>query len=114
MKYLDYLLAWTILLDAMVFILVIETYHLRGAILDIPFLWIVIAIINLLRLRNISSPVAGLRISCVATNLIGLILEGVRLKLCGVELLKDWGPYTAIAALAIFGEAIFSALPSGA
>jgi hypothetical protein len=75
MKYLDYLCAWTILGAAVVFILKTEIWHLRGAILDIPFFWIVVVIMNFLRLKNSYASVRGLRLSCVGTNLIVLVLE---------------------------------------
>ncbi|MGH9512715.1 MAG: hypothetical protein ACRD2U_11335 [Terriglobales bacterium] len=108
MRYLDYFFASAILATAVVFILATEISHLRGAILDIPFLWIVIAILNFLRLRNSDADVKGLRISCIGANLVGLTLEGVRLKLFGSHLLQGWGPYTLIALLAILAETIFS------
>jgi hypothetical protein len=110
MRYLDYLLAWILLITAAVFIVAMETKHTPGAILDIPFLWLVIAMINFLRLRNAHLGVHGLRTSCIGANLIGLMLELVRLRLGGVPLLKNWGPYTAVAAAAIFGELILSAI----
>jgi len=111
MRYLDYLFAWILLVTAAVFIVVTETYHLGGAILDIPFLWIIIAAINFLRLRNVQVDVRGLRTCCVGANLIGFTLEAVRLKLFGGVILRNWGPYTLVALVAIFGELVFSVLP---
>jgi hypothetical protein len=108
MKYVDYALAWILLVTAIVFILVMEITHLRGAILDIPFLWLIIATINFLRLRNGHTTVKGMKTSCIAANLIGLILEVVRFKLFGIGLLYSWGPFTAIAGMVMLGELLFS------
>jgi hypothetical protein len=116
MRYLDYALAWILLITAIVFILVMETAHLRGAILDVPFLWIVIAMMNFLRLRNFHVAVPGLKTSCIGANLIGLTLEVVRFGLFGVAWLRylgpyalvaHWAPYT-VAAITILGELLFS------
>ena len=102
MKYFDYLLNWTLFITAIIFILVIEITHLRGVFLDLPFLWLLIAMTNFVRLRNPGITVKGLRTSCIGANLIGLISEVCRARLWG------WVPYTVVAAVAIFGEAIFS------
>ena len=102
MKYFDYLLNWTLFITAIVFILVTEITHLRGVVLDTPFLWLLIAITNFVRLRNPDITVKGLRTSCIGANLIGLITEVCRARLWG------WGPYTAVATVAIFGEVVFS------
>jgi hypothetical protein len=108
MRYLDYALAWILLITAVIFILVMEITHTPGSILDIPFLWLVIAMMNFVRLRNHRIQVWGLRTSCIGANLVGLMLEVVRFRLFGVDLLRHWGPYTAIAAVAILGELVFS------
>ena len=116
MRYVDYALAWILLITAIVFILVMEITHLRGAILDIPFLWLMIVMMNFLRLRNSHAAVPGLRTSCICANLIGLTLEIVRFRLFGVAwlrflgpraLLTHWAPYT-FATIAILGELLFS------
>ena len=116
MRYVDYALAWILLITAIVFILVMEITHLRGAILDIPFLWLMIVIMNFLRLRNSHAAVPGLRTSCICANLIGLTLEIVRFRLFGVAWLRYsgpsalvgyWAPYT-VATIAILGELLFS------
>ena len=108
MRYLDYLFAWTILMTSVVFIVVTETLHSRGAILDIPFLWIVIAMVNFLRLRNADAEVRDLKMFCVGANLIVLMLEAVRVKLFGAVVLKNWGPYSLIVGIAVLGETVFS------
>jgi hypothetical protein len=117
MRYLDHALAWILLITAIAFILVMEITHLRnGSVLDVPFLWLVIAMMNFLRLRNSYAGVKGLRTFCIGANLIGLTLETVRFGLFGIAwfrylgpyaLVSYWAPYT-VAAIAILGELIFS------
>jgi hypothetical protein len=108
MRYVDYALAWTLLLTAVVFILIMETTHPPGAILDVPFLWLIIAMMNFLRLRNSGAATTGLKTSCIGANLVGSVLEIVRFRLFGTHLWHDWGPYTAIAGIAIVGELLLS------
>lgn len=112
MRNVDYGLAWILLITAVMFILVMETTHPRGAILDIPFFWLVIAMMNFLRLRNSYATVKGLRTSCIGANLIGLTMEIGRLGLSGASVLRYWGPYTVIAAVAMLGELLFSIFQS--
>jgi multisubunit Na+/H+ antiporter MnhG subunit len=107
MRYLDYCCAWAILCSAVVLILVTEIWHPRGAILDVPILWMLVAMMNFLRLRNSYTSVRGLKVSCIGTNLTVLAIEIVRLKLLGV-VLNNWSPFSLIVALAVLGEAIFS------
>jgi hypothetical protein len=102
MKYFDYSLNWALFITATVFILSIEINRTPGAVLDLPFLWLLIAMTNFVRLRNPDLVVKGLRTSCIGANLIGLITEVTRARQWGWEL------YTLIGALAIFGEMIFS------
>jgi hypothetical protein len=40
MRYLDHALAWIIFANAIIFILVIETAHPRGTVLEDPIIWI--------------------------------------------------------------------------
>ena len=108
MRYLDCICTWAILLNAVSFMLAIEILHLPGAILDIPFLWLLVAMLNLLRLRNGYASVAGLMVTCVGANLVALTLEIVRWRLFGGAVLKAWGPYTFIAAVFFLGETILS------
>jgi hypothetical protein len=63
--------------------LAIEILHLRGAILNIPFLWLLVAMLNFLRLRNGYARVPGLMVTCVGANFVALTLETVRWKLFG-------------------------------
>jgi hypothetical protein len=117
MRYIDGALAWILLLSSIVVILYTEIAHPRGAVLDTPFFWLVISIINLVRLRNTHSTVPGLRKSSIAANLIGATAEIVRFRLFGITGLIQWGPqvlvtYTAApytaATIAILGELLFS------
>ncbi len=108
MKYVDYFFASTILMVAVLFMLVTEISHPRGAVLDVPFLWLLVAMLNFLRLRNEYRLVRGLKVTCIGANLIGLTLEIVRLKLFGSSVLQSWGPYAVIVTVAILGETIFS------
>ena len=108
MRYLDYICAWTILGAAVSFMLFTEISHPPGAVLDVPFLWTLVAMLNFLRLRNDYPSVKGLKVTCVGANLIALTLEIVRLKLFGSVVLKSWGPFALIVALAVLGETIFS------
>jgi hypothetical protein len=96
------------LLVAVLFMLLIEILHLRGAFLEDPFLWLLVAMVNFLRLRNDYRTVKGLRITCIGANLIVLTVEIVRYGMYGNALLRSWGPYTLIAGIAALGETIFS------
>ena len=116
MRYVDYALAWILLITAIISILYMEVTHPAGAILDTPFFWLVVAMLNFVRLRNAHAAVAGLRTSCIGANFIGSTLEVVRFRLFGVAslnywgahaLLTHWAPYT-FATIAILGELLFS------
>ncbi len=110
MKYLDQLCAWTILLVAALFMVLTEVFHLPGAVLEDPFLWTLVAMVNFLRLRNDYSSVRGLRVTCVGANLIALTIEVVRYVMYGNALLRSWGPYTLVVGFAVLGETIFSVM----
>jgi hypothetical protein len=121
MKYLDHLCAWAIFLTALVSVVVIAFWHPRGTTLEAPLLWILVAMMNFLRLRNGYSGTRGLRTFCIAANLIALTVEIVRFGLFGSWIFESGGFYylfstskawTAylIVAVAAFGETIFSAL----
>jgi hypothetical protein len=107
---LDYAFAWLLWLSAIAFILVIEISHPPGAILDIPFFWLVVAMVNFLRLRNGYANVPGLMTTCVGANLVTLTMEVARWGLSDGRLWKAWGPFTTIAAVALFMETVFSIL----
>ena len=99
MKAIDYAFAWILFVVGMVGILMIETRHPAGAVLDTPFLWILVAMFNLLRLRN-GYGVKGLKAFCIGANLIVLMAEVVRIKMSG--------PLQLIQTIPILAETIFS------
>jgi len=109
MRYLDHTLAWILFANAIIFVRIIETNHLRGAVLEDPIIWILVAMINFLRLRN-GVGVRGLGTLCIGANMLALLAELVRLKMFGsfVWVLTSWGPYTLIAGAALSAELIFS------
>jgi hypothetical protein len=118
-RYLDQFCAWTLLLVAVLFMLVTEIRHLRGAFLEDPFLWLLVAMVNFVRLRNYGQSVKGLKVTCVAANVVVLTMEIIRYGMeiirygmYGNALLKSWGPYTLIAGIAVLGETIFSVVPT--
>jgi hypothetical protein len=99
MKYLDYACAWTIFLSALVFIVIIGFWHPSGMFLDTPELWIPVAMMNFLRLRNGYSGVRGLRIFCIAANSLVLITEITRFGLFASRILRSWGSYYLVQSL---------------
>ena len=121
MKYLDYACAWVIFFSAIVSTVVIAFWHPRGTTLEAPLLWILVAMMNFLRLRNGYSVVRGLQTFCIAANLIALTLEMLRFGLFGGWIFENGGLYSLlsasnewtaylIVALAAFAETIFSIL----
>src|SRR5260370_37003193 len=118
MKWLDCACAWGIFLSALVSVVVIAFWHPRGTTLEAPLLWIVVAMMNFLRLRNGYSGIRGLRTFCIAANLIALTVEILRFGLfatwifarVGVYILfspsSGWTAYL-IVALAAFGVTVF-------
>lgn len=121
MKYLDYACVWAIFLSAFVSLVVIAFWHPRGTTLEAPLLWVLVAMMNFLRLRNGYSGTRGLRTYCIAVNLIVLTVKILRFGLFGSWIFESGGFYylltasrawTAylIVALAAFGETVFSAL----
>lgn len=110
MKLLDYSFGWLLFLSAVAFILFFEMSHPAGAILDIPFFWLVVAMVNFLRLRNGYANVPGLKTTCVGANLVALTMELARWGLFGARVWKAWGPYTMIATVALLMETAFSIL----
>jgi hypothetical protein len=99
LKLIDYALAGILFVVGIVSIVMIEIRHPAGAVLNTPLLWILVAMFNLLRLRN-GYEVEGLKAFCIAANLIALIVEVVRFKM--------FGPLILIQAVPILGETIFS------
>jgi hypothetical protein len=122
MKYLDDACAWTILLTAVIFLLVIELWRPSGIGFDTPLFWIPVAMINFLRLRNGYRSFLGLRTFAILANLMVLLLEIIRLGEWGVWVLRNWSlcyiiatlwvwtPYLIIS-IAALGELMFSIFP---
>jgi len=103
MKYADYACAWIILALGIGRIVITEIWHPPSAVLDTPLLWILLAMLNLLRLGN-GYHVKGLRVFCIGANVSVLALEAVRFKMFGSSAL--------IAALPILAETLFSIIRS--
>lgn len=91
MRYLDYACVWAIFLSALVSIVVIAFWHPRGTTLEAPLLWILVVMMNFLRLHNGYSGVRGLRTFCIAANLIAFALEILRFGLFGGWILESGG-----------------------
>jgi hypothetical protein len=99
----DYGCAGIVLALGIVRIVITEMLHPPSAVLDTPLLWILLAMLNLLRLRNGYS-VKGLRVFCIGANVSVLALEAVRFKM--------FGPSALIAAVPILAETLFSVIRS--
>ena len=99
MKYVDYFCAWLLFVAGLVGIIDIEIWHPRGAVLDTPILWIVVAMINILRLRN-GYGIKNLKAFCISANLILLVVEAVRFKMSG--------PTSLIQGIPTVAETLFS------
>jgi hypothetical protein len=104
MKYVDYLCASTIFIAGVAAMITTEIRHPPHAVLDTPLVWILVAMINLLRLRNGYS-VRNLRVFCIGANLSTLTLEVLRLSMFGV-----FG-FGSVIAFLILAEALFSLVP---
>jgi hypothetical protein len=102
MKTADHICAWALFIWAFLSIVMIEIRHPLGAVLDTPVLWIVTAILNVLRLRD-GKGNRDLRRSCVAVNTIVLMIEIARWKM--------FGAWTAIATILVLIETVFSIFP---
>jgi hypothetical protein len=99
MKYVDQACAWFLFAYGVVTIVTIELRHPPHAVLDTPFLWIFVAMFNLMRIRN-DYRVHLLKAFCVAANLVVLMAEVVRWKM--------FGSWALIAGVPVLCEAIFS------
>ncbi len=96
---IDSLFAWLLLVVGFAGIWFTELRHPAGPVLDTPFLWILAAMFNLLRLGN-GYRLEGLKSFCIAANLVVLVAETVRLKM--------FGPFVLIQGIPILAETIFS------
>ena len=99
MKAVDTMCAWALFAWAFLSMVTIEIRHPVGAILDTLVLWIVIAILNVLRIRDAQGN-RDVRLSCVAVNTIVWMIEIVRWKI--------FGAWTAVATILVLIETILS------
>lgn len=99
MKFVDYACAWFLLGCGIVSIVLIELHRSPLPFLDTPFLWILVAMFNLLRLRN-GYAVPLLRVFCVSANVVILIAEVVRWRM--------YGSWALIAGIPVLCETFFS------
>ena len=99
----DYGCAGIVLALGIVRIVITEMLHPPSAVLDTPLLWILLAMLNLLRLRNGYS-VKGLRVFCIGANVSVLALKVVRFKM--------FGPSALVAGVPILVETFFSVIRS--
>jgi hypothetical protein len=97
--YADYACAWIVLALGVLGILRIEVLHPANAVLDAPLLWILLAMLNLLRLHN-GYGVRGLKVFCIGANVAVLAVEAVRLRM--------FGSGSLIVAVPILAETLFS------
>ena len=98
--YTDYACAWIILAIGIVTIVQIEVRHPIQAVLDTPLLWVLLAMLNLVRLRN-GYAVKGLKVFCIGANVAVLALEAVRFKMFP-------GAFSLVIAVPVLAESIFS------
>lgn len=99
MRMIDQSLAWILLAIGFVGILLTEVRHPPGAVLDTPFLWILAAMFNLLRLRN-GNQVPRLKTFCIVANVVVLVAELIRFNM--------FGPLELIQGVPLLGETLFS------
>jgi hypothetical protein len=105
------------------YVIVVGYWHPRATVLDTPLFWIVVAMINFLRLNQQDSRLGRLRIISTAANLMAFALEFFRLGLFATRTANTWGsqyvwsglranhmwwvPYFVIAISAL-AETVFS------
>jgi hypothetical protein len=99
MKYVDQACVWIIFFAGIAHILSTEIWHTRGVTLDLGFVWIFLAMFNLLRIGNGYS-VKSLKAFCIGANLATLMFEVVRWKVFGTD--------GSIMAIVVSAEALFS------
>jgi hypothetical protein len=96
---IDSILAWITFAIAIVSIVGTELFRYPFRLLDTPLLWLLVAMFNLLRVRN-APCIKSLATYCIAANLMVVILEAVRFKI--------WGAFALFGVLPILGELGFS------
>lgn len=102
LRYLDEMCAWLIFLGGLIHIVLTDLFHLQGT-LDTALVWVFVAMLNLLRIKNGYS-VRRLKVFCVVANLSTLMLEAVRWKM-----FED--PFSVVLVALILIESVFSITP---
>lgn len=129
MKALDQTAAWLMFLTGFVYVIVVGYWHPSGSMLDTPIMWLVVAMVNFVRIAEGNARIPRLRIVAVAANLLTLIVEFLRAGLTASRIRTSWDsdyvwsnfrinlgwwlPYFIIAVLALI-ETLFSLRRSGA
>lgn len=96
MKYLDETCAWLIFLAGLTHIVLTEAFHARDSVLDTGLVYIFVAMLNLLRIRN-GYTVRLLRVFCLGANVSALMLEIVRWNMFG----RPSSPSFAVSSLGV-------------
>jgi hypothetical protein len=91
MRVIDSISAWAIFLTGFAYVIVVGYWHPRGTVLDTPLFWIVVAMINFLRLSQGDSALARLRLISIAANLMAFALEFFRFGLFATRTANTWG-----------------------
>jgi hypothetical protein len=91
MRVIDSISAWAIFLTGFAYVIVVGYWHPRGTVLDTPLFWIVVAMINFLRLSQGDSALARLRVISIAANLMAFALEFFRFGLFATRTATTWG-----------------------
>jgi hypothetical protein len=99
MKYVDRICAGLIFLAGVAHIVATDILHLPGS-LDTALVWILVAMLNLLRILN-GYPVRGLKVFCLGGNVAVLVLEVVRWKMFA-------GPSSLVLIVLFVVEILFS------
>lgn len=102
LRYVDEMCAWLIFIFGLVYIVLTDIFHRQG-ILDTALVWIFVAMLNLLRIKNGYS-VRRLKVFCVVANLSTLMLEAVRWKM-----FED--PFSVVMVALILIESVLSITP---
>src|SRR4029077_19302642 len=91
MRVIDSIFAWAIFLTGFAYVIVVGYWHPRGTVLDTPLLWIVVAMINFLRLNQREPALARLQVISIAANLMAFAFEFFRFGLFATRTAHTWG-----------------------
>jgi hypothetical protein len=125
MRIADHVFAWTIFAAAVGLIAWIGFRHPYGVFLDTPLFWMMVAMLNFLRLRNGYGKMQGLRTFCIVANLSLFTLTALAFSLFALRTSAQmgwqwvwltiydhqlwWAPYEVVATAAL-AELLFSLL----